>query len=221
MVTRRIQRLTTRALDWGLLPLSIAVSLCALPVAVIMGGSHVSVPVAATAGVTIAAWYAGMLVRKPKHHPPDVEAEDDLEQRIKFVLTECRVVLPGVQATLGFLFADVFVESFAKLPRTSQITHVTSLILVLIATIILMAPGRLPSPRNAWGARRIRPHSGLSLAGGSDGLPRAGDGCGIVRSAANADQQIYSVRNGRNRLRAALLCPVVRFQHIRATAGTR
>lgn len=139
-LTPRIQRVTTRALDWGLLPLAAAVALCTMPIAVIMSASHVWLPVVATSLVAIAAWYCGLMAGKPAPHPPDVENPEELEQRIKIVLTECRVVLPGAQATLGFLFADVFVESFAKLPRSSQITHVTSLVLVLIATILLMTP---------------------------------------------------------------------------------
>jgi hypothetical protein len=80
------------------------------------------------------------LTRKRPPHAHDEKGTEDLEQRIKLVLTECRIVLPGAQASLGFLFADVFVDSFAKLPRSSQYIHITSLVLVLIATVLLMTP---------------------------------------------------------------------------------
>jgi hypothetical protein len=140
LVTNRIDGLTTRVLDWGLFPLAVAVSLCTLPVAVALGFKHVWWPVAATLTAATIAWYGGALARKRPRHPHDEKRTEDLEQRIKFVLTECRIVLPGAQASLGFLFADVFVDSFAKLPRSSQYIHVTSLVLVLIATILLMTP---------------------------------------------------------------------------------
>ena len=140
LLTRRIQHLTSRVLDWGLFPLAVAVALCTLPVAVSVGFKHTWWPVPATAIAALVAWYAGAAVKHNRHHEPDEKEAEALEQRIKLVLTECRVVLPGAQATLGFLFADVFVESFKQLPRSSQYTHVSSLVLVLIATILLMTP---------------------------------------------------------------------------------
>ena len=140
LLTRRIQRLTTLVLDWGLFPLAVAVSLCTLPVAVSIGFKHTWWPVAATVFAATVAWYAGLAVKGKRHHKPDEEDAEALEQRIKLVLTECRVVLPGAQASLGFLFADVFVTSFKQLPRSSQYTHVVSLVLVLTATILLMMP---------------------------------------------------------------------------------
>lgn len=140
LLTRRLQHLTTRVLDWGLFPLAIAVALCTLPVAVSLGFKHISWPVVATAIAAIGAWYAGALAKKSPHPEPDEKEAEALEERIKIVLTECRVVLPGAQATLGFLFADVFVTSFKQLPRSSQYTHVASLVLVLLATILLMTP---------------------------------------------------------------------------------
>jgi hypothetical protein len=139
-VTSRTPRITTQVLDCGLFPLALAVALCTLPVAVALGFSHVWWPVAATAATATLAWYAGAFFRKKPQQGSDDEGTDELEERIKLVLTECRVVLPGAQASLGFLFADVFVDSFAKLPRSSQYIHVASLVLVLLATILLMMP---------------------------------------------------------------------------------
>lgn len=140
LVTSRTPRITTRVLDWGLFPLALALALCTLPIAVSLGFKRVWLPVAATAATATVAWYAGAFRRKRRRQDLDDKGSDELEQRIKLVLTECRVVLPGAQATLGFLFADVFVASFAKLPRSSQYVHVISLILVLLATILLMTP---------------------------------------------------------------------------------
>ena len=44
--------------------------------------------------------------------------ETELSTRIKQVLTEARVVLPGAQALLGFQFIAVLTDSFARLPKS-------------------------------------------------------------------------------------------------------
>ena len=59
---------------------------------------------------------------------------------IKDVLVEVRVVLPGAQALLGFQFVGVFTKSFENLPSAVKQVHLVSLLLVLLSTILLMAP---------------------------------------------------------------------------------
>jgi hypothetical protein len=69
-----------------------------------------------------------------------MQQETDLSTRIKQVLTEARVVLPGAQALLGFGFAAVLMESFSQLPRISQYVHLASLALIGLSIVFLMAP---------------------------------------------------------------------------------
>ena len=64
----------------------------------------------------------------------------ELSDKIKHVLTEARVVLPGVQALLGFQFIAVLQESFEKLPDTSKYIHLVSLGLIALAVVFLMTP---------------------------------------------------------------------------------
>jgi hypothetical protein len=64
----------------------------------------------------------------------------ELQDRIKQVLTETRVVLPGAQALLGFQFAAILTESFEKLPPTMRILHLVCLGLIALSTILLMTP---------------------------------------------------------------------------------
>lgn len=72
---------------------------------------------------------------------PDMESEPtDLKDRLKFVLMETRVVLPGVQALLGFQFAAVLTDSFEKLPGELKGVHLASLLFVAFCTILLMTP---------------------------------------------------------------------------------
>ena len=50
-----------------------------------------------------------------------------LNERITQMLTEARVVLPGVQALLGFQLTSVISQSFEKLPASSKLVHAVSL----------------------------------------------------------------------------------------------
>jgi hypothetical protein len=63
-----------------------------------------------------------------------------LKDRIEQVLTEARVVLPGVQALLGFQLATMLMDGFDKLPQSSKYIHVISLILTGLCVVLLMTP---------------------------------------------------------------------------------
>ena len=63
-----------------------------------------------------------------------------LENKIKQVLTEARVVLPGAQALLGFQLAAMLTDAFPKLPRASQYMHLACLGLLAVTIVLLMAP---------------------------------------------------------------------------------
>jgi hypothetical protein len=56
------------------------------------------------------------------------------------MLTEARVLLPGVQALLGFQLAVILTESFATLTFASRLLHAVSLGCIALAVILLMAP---------------------------------------------------------------------------------
>jgi hypothetical protein len=63
-----------------------------------------------------------------------------LDERISQMLTEARIVLPGVQALLGFQLISVLSQSFETLPTSSKIVYATSLGCITLAVILLMAP---------------------------------------------------------------------------------
>ena len=63
-----------------------------------------------------------------------------LDTRIKQVLTEARVVLPGAQALLGFQLVAVLADGFENLPESSRQLHLVSLILLALSTVLLMTP---------------------------------------------------------------------------------
>ena len=63
-----------------------------------------------------------------------------LEDKVEQVLTEARVLLPGVQALLGFQLATMLMDGFDKLPQSSKYIHLTSLLLMGLSVILLMTP---------------------------------------------------------------------------------
>jgi hypothetical protein len=150
-MTASIHTFTTNVLDWALLPLAVGlglslytvVSALELPYAPLMG---------AAAGIfAVAVWYGWSRAgRKPgrkrrvQKELAEQEQKDrdkpDLSDRIKKVLLECRMALPGAQAILGFQFAIVFAQGFEQLPRPWQLIHFVSLLATTIATVLLITP---------------------------------------------------------------------------------
>jgi hypothetical protein len=71
-------------------------------------------------------------IEKPSSTPLDV--------KIEHMLTEARVILPGAQALFGFQLAIVFTQSFGGLATARMFVHATSLLLIALAVVLLMAP---------------------------------------------------------------------------------
>ena len=69
-----------------------------------------------------------------------MKEDPSLPERIDQMLTEARVVLPGVQALLGFQLVSVISQSFEKLPESSKLVHAMSFGCVTVAVIFLMTP---------------------------------------------------------------------------------
>jgi hypothetical protein len=97
-------------------------------------------------GLALAMWYGLELgYRKKKGTTPMKSGEQDpkaadIKDKIRHVLTEARVVLPGVQALLGFQFATMLLEGFDKLPPALKWLHFASLGCMAIAIVLLITP---------------------------------------------------------------------------------
>jgi hypothetical protein len=63
-----------------------------------------------------------------------------LDEKIRTLLTEARVILPGVQALLGFQCAAMLTDKFDTLARELRLLHVASLFMIATAIILLIAP---------------------------------------------------------------------------------
>lgn len=90
----------------------------------------------------------------------------DLSEAAGHLLDECRMVLPGIQALFGFQLIAVFNQRFGeKLSHHEQLLHLASMVLVVVAIGIVMAPAafhRMVEPRSV-SAQFIRISSWLLL----------------------------------------------------------
>ena len=68
---------------------------------------------------------------------PDVTPIGD---RVRQVLTEARMVLPGAQALLGFGSIAVLMDAFKQLPGTLKLVHAIGLCFIALAIVLLMTP---------------------------------------------------------------------------------
>jgi hypothetical protein len=152
-MTAGLHSFTSKVLDWALLPIALGLALTQYTVASALDLRFAAAIGAGAGAFALGIWYAWSLAGRPRDSKRKVHqqlsqqeqeqkqrAEPDLSDRIKKVLLECRMALPGAQAFLGFQFAIVFVQGFEQLPRTWQLIHFASLLATTIATVLLIAP---------------------------------------------------------------------------------
>jgi hypothetical protein len=138
----------------ALLPFALALGLTTYLAVLSLFPPPASIITAATVTLLAAvAWYGLGLFHRQTHPSPeepamprdtddqhDKPADDKLEDRINFALTEVRVVLPGAQALLGFQAAIMFTTAFAELAPAPKYAHLASLLLIVLTVILLMTP---------------------------------------------------------------------------------
>ena len=66
---------------------------------------------------------------------------EKLSQTAQYLLDECRMVLPGIQALFGFQLIAVFNARFAEvLSSGEQRLHLLSIMLVVMCIVMIMSP---------------------------------------------------------------------------------
>ena len=98
--------------------------------------------------VAIAAWYClGVVLRRHwAVRLPEVPMKDKktpLHAKIEQMLTEARVILPGVQALLGFQFVVMLTKAFDQLPPAVRMAHFVALICLVLAIVLLISPAAI------------------------------------------------------------------------------
>lgn len=65
---------------------------------------------------------------------------DTLQEEMRNIIEETRVILPGIQALFGFQTIAVFNQRFAELPEFAKDCHLVSLSMVIIAVALIVTP---------------------------------------------------------------------------------
>jgi hypothetical protein len=82
--------------------------------------------------------------------PAEQKHEQSLEEQAESVLEECRMVLPGIQALMGFQLIAVFNAGFREqLGSSERCVHLASIVSVVVAIVLAIAPAayrRLAEP---------------------------------------------------------------------------
>lgn len=152
--SEEIHRFTSRMMMWALLPFAFALGLNLFVAAGKVVGRKWAFAVGLlTTGAALFFWYLLELYMRRERAPEvseaaamDEKGEEKkkegakLSDKIEHVLTEARLILPGAQALLGFLFVAVLMESFDKLPNASKYMHLASLALIALTIVLLMTP---------------------------------------------------------------------------------
>ena len=82
--------------------------------------------------------------------------ELSLSKAAEYLLEECRMVLPGIQALFGFQLIAVFNQGFGeKLSSAEQVLHLGAIALVAVAVALVMAPAAY---HRQSGARVVTEH---------------------------------------------------------------
>jgi len=147
--TPRLHGFTTTMAEWALVPVALCIGTDIFIVAetlfATLGGAVAGIAFTACAAFF---WYGFEYRRRRRYggtamsdrQSDDGQADTDLGEKIKTLMTETRVILPGAQALLGFQFIAFLSDGFLKLPRESQLVHFAALACVTLATILLIAP---------------------------------------------------------------------------------
>ena len=143
--TRRVHGFTTAMAESALVPFALCIGIDVFIVAELILGTAAAAGFAVLlAALAFFFWYALELARRNRGATEMAEdgeeSETGIGEKIKTLMTEIRVILPGVQALLGFQFASCLSAGFEKLSDTAKLVHLASLAAVALSTILLMAP---------------------------------------------------------------------------------
>jgi len=152
--TVRFRRLLNNALAFALLPFALG-----LAVDLFMSGEKIGGPTTAwisgiaSGGLALGLWYGIEYIQRDRSRKSMAakRSEEDEQQtrerggesltyKVKQVLMELRMVLPGTQALLGFQFVIILMPAFEKIPAHSKWIHLGSLIAIAISAILLITP---------------------------------------------------------------------------------
>jgi hypothetical protein len=147
--SEELHQFTSRVMLFALMPFAVALGLDLFVAGEKLGGSFVGTAIGVVVtGLAIGFWYLLESIERKRHiekkrmttKKPESQRRTRMKDKIRHVLTEARVVLPGAQALLGFQLVTFLMEGFDKLPSVSKYIHLISLCLTAVSIILLMTP---------------------------------------------------------------------------------
>ena len=146
--TPRLIDFTGRIAALALLPFALGIGIELYVASLVVVGDGPALPLGLLGmGFALFFWYGLDWIWRTRDQSHGIARKEQrmqeptsLENKIKQVLTEARVVLPGAQALLGFQLAAMLSDAFGRLPRSSQYVHLASLIFLAASIVFLMAP---------------------------------------------------------------------------------
>jgi hypothetical protein len=140
-----VHEFATAVLGVALLPIALGLGLdVGVSVRAVLGTVAAAAAGTAATGLAAATWYGFTAARRGRRPAPAEEEvaveEKNLSEKIRHVLTEVRMVLPGAQALLGFQLAAILTAAFPELPRRAQLVHLGSLGAIAVAVVLLITP---------------------------------------------------------------------------------
>ncbi len=146
-------RYTNRVMELALCPFAAALGASVyIPAAAIAGSDAGAILGLTVTLIAVFFWYGPVLLRHrherarqegatnmlSETQPPSILTP--LHDKIRQVLTEARVIIPGNQALLGFQFAVILQTGFRELAPWLKWIHLVSLLFIAISTVLLLTP---------------------------------------------------------------------------------
>ncbi len=144
--TERLDRFVTRVVNVTLIPFAVALAMNLYVAGAVFYATTAAVLIAIGALVAaLACWYgwaATRRARRPRRYEMDQRPEEPtkIAAKVRHVLTESRVIIPGAQALLGFQLIAVLTDKFQDLPGALRFAHLASLLIIAATVVLLMAP---------------------------------------------------------------------------------
>jgi len=149
--TADVHRFATAIVEVALLPFALGLGTTLYITAERVGGvpSGIGFGLAATS-IAGLFWYGPRLLHarrressedhKVNRNKGEEQNHTSIHDKIRQVLTEARVIIPGNQALMGFQFAVILQRGFNELPLWAKWLHLISLSLISLSTVLLLTP---------------------------------------------------------------------------------
>jgi hypothetical protein len=147
----RLHRFATNVMEAALLPFALGLGAnLYIPADRINGPTTGLIFGLATAATACFFWYGPRLLPRARENKGTKLRSSQMDRidknrtsvhdKIRQVLTEARVIMPGNQALLGFQFAVILQQGFNEMDMWLKWIHLASLSSIAISTILLLTP---------------------------------------------------------------------------------